>query len=659
MKTKKLLTLIITAVIILCVVPAIAMSANATETSGTTGDCTWTLDGTVLTISGNGTMENYSSGTSIPWGTSITKVVIQPGVTYIGRYAFYNCSRLSSVLIPDSVLGIQDYAFYNCSSLTSITIPDSVRFIRSNVLSGCSSLESITIPFVGSAQPSTTRAGCGFGYIFGTLSYSGSTATETYYYTQGTWLSSDFYIPNSLKSVTVTGGEIPYRAFQNCSGLTSITLPESATSIDGCTFVDCSSLTSLTLPKGVTSIGYMAFRDCTSLNSVTIPDSVISIGSSAFLGCSSLISVTIPNSVTSIGAKAFYACKGLTGITIPNSVTSIGDSAFSGCSSLTSIIFEGDAPSFGSDCFYRYIETITTAYYPAGNETWTEDVMQDYGGTITWVPYEAVKAVDEWNLVLDDDLKVCFYLSADIEETATVSVTVGDSTKNSTVSSLEKGEDGRYIVTVQIAAAQMNDTITLKVTDGTQKYEKAKYTVRQYCDTVLGDESYSSYHALVKEMLNYGAMAQMYFDHNTQNLANEGIAGTAAQQIPEKANGQTVTGKLSGVRFYGASLVYRDRIAVRYYFTGDVSSCTFTANGNIYTPVGNGNICYVEIGDILPQNIDQQITLTATDAAGNTLTVAYGPMDYIVRMNAKGGDSLKNLLKALYNYHLAAKALRV
>ena len=66
---------------------------------------------------------------------------------------------------------------------------------------------------------------------------------------------------------------------------------------------------------------------------------------------------------------------------------------------------------------------------------------------------------------------------------------------------------------------------------------------------------------------------------------------------------------------------------------------------------------YVEVADILPQDIDQQITLNVTDASGNTLTVTYGPMNYIVRMNEKGSDTLKALVKALYNYHLAAKAL--
>ena len=105
------------------------------------------------------------------------------------------------------------------------------------------------------------------------------------------------------------------------------------------------------------------------------------------------------------------------------------------------------------------------------------------------------------------------------------------------------------------------------------------------------------------------------------------------------------------------NLVCRSRIAIQYNFTGDVSGLTFTANGKTYTPITYGGRSYIEIPDICPQDLDQQITLTVMDAEGNTLTVSYGPMNYIVRMNAKGDENLKNLLKALYNYHLAAEAL--
>ena len=120
-------------------------------------------------------------------------------------------------------------------------------------------------------------------------------------------------------------------AFYNCEVLTSVTIPNSVTNIDGWAFRDCSSLTSVTIGSGVTSIGECAFDGCSSLTSITIPNSVTSIGNFAFSGCSSLTSITIPNSVTSIGGYAFQNCSSLTSITIPESVTNIGNRAFEGC----------------------------------------------------------------------------------------------------------------------------------------------------------------------------------------------------------------------------------------------------------------------------------------------------------------------------------------
>ncbi|MBR6917448.1 MAG: leucine-rich repeat protein, partial [Clostridia bacterium] len=102
-------------------------------------------------------------------------------------------------------------------------------------------------------------------------------------------------------------------------------------------FSQCKSLSSITIPDSVTSIGYDAFNGCSSLTSINIPDNVTSIGSNAFNGCSSLTSITIPDSVTSIGEYVFYNCSSLKSVEIGNSVTSIGDGAFNHCSKLESI----------------------------------------------------------------------------------------------------------------------------------------------------------------------------------------------------------------------------------------------------------------------------------------------------------------------------------
>ena len=165
--------------------------------------------------------------------------------------------------------------------------------------------------------------------------------------------ATEIHIPSQIDygHYTYDVTSIGEGAFQLCSGLTSITIPNSVTRIGNAAFSGCDGLTSITIPNSVTSIGYYAFYDCSSLTSLTIPNSVTSIGSGAFSSCSNLISITIPNNVTGIGHWAFDGCSGLTSLTIPNSVTGIGDHAFCNCSSLTSITIPNSVTSIGNGAF--------------------------------------------------------------------------------------------------------------------------------------------------------------------------------------------------------------------------------------------------------------------------------------------------------------------
>ena len=143
-------------------------------------------------------------------------------------------------------------------------------------------------------------------------------------------------------------------------------------------FSGCSGLTSLTIPSSVTSIGESAFYGCSGLTSLTIPSSVTSIGESAFSGCSGLTSLTIPSSVTSIGESVFFGCSGLTSFTIPSSVTSIGWGAFCGCSGLTSIyVYTEKLPNMGSDVFAGCDAKKCTVYVPKG--TYDDYWLSEFG----------------------------------------------------------------------------------------------------------------------------------------------------------------------------------------------------------------------------------------------------------------------------------------
>lgn len=204
---------------------------------------------------------------------------------------------------------------------------------------------------------------------------------------------------------------------------------------------------------------------------------------------------------------------------------------------------------------------------------------------------------------------------------------------------------------VPIDATQMSDEITIVIEGNGESIVSDVFTVSHYCQAILNNPEHEAYYPLVREMLNYGRAAQIHFNGSSEIT----VDGAGQEDVPAEGGEIGLEDQIENIDCIGASLVYRDKIAVRYYFKGDLTGCTFAVNGAV-TELQVGSDNYVEVADIMPQDLDKQVVLTVTDTQGNAITVTYCPMNYIVRMSQKGQDTTKALVKALYNYHLAAKA---
>ena len=289
--------------------------------------------------------------------TGLVRIELPDSVTRIGVSAFSGCEKLESVKLAEGLKEIGVEAFAGCRSLKSIDLPESLEGINDAAFAGCSSLKSIRLPwgvkwidggairenilvqcYAGTvAEAYAQRYGNPIEYLVDALvdyeyTIEDGKCTITKYI--GSATNAD--IPaKTIKGVPVTA--IGDSAFEGCSSLTSVRIPDSVTSIGGHAFYECTGLTSINIPDSVKSIGYGVFSGCSSLTSINIPNGVTNIESYTFYKCKRLTNISIPDSVTSIGVEAFAECKSLMNISIPDSVTSIDDAAFAGCSSLTSI----------------------------------------------------------------------------------------------------------------------------------------------------------------------------------------------------------------------------------------------------------------------------------------------------------------------------------
>ena len=265
-------------------------------------------------------------------------------------------------------------------------------------------------------------------------------------------------------------------------------------------------------------------------------------------------------------------------------------------------------------------------------------------------------------LSLGDDLTMRFDVAVDsqYQDSSVICVETAGTSASYTVSEMTAGDNGNYQVYVKLAAAQMNDNIAVTVSAGETVLAEGNYSVRKYCQYLLDNDYTDATKQMAKELLNYGAKAQTYFVYDAENLANAGNEIETTAEIPTKGYDMTVEGQVAGIACYGTSLLFKNRIAIRYYFTAPngIGGYTFTANGTAYEASENQDgLYYVEVPGINPQEMDKAVELTVSNGTDN-LVIGYSPMSYMVRMSAKESSSanLKALLKAMYSYHLAAKA---
>ena len=271
-------------------------------------------------------------------------------VTYPGSSSYYWNWTTGNLTIPDSVTyggityavtSIEERAFRFCNGLTSVTIPNSVTSIGREAFYNCSFLTTVHF----NADSCTSVGG----------SYSDRAFYNCPNITTFTFGSNVKIIPDYLCS--------------GMSGLTSVTIPNSVTSIGSEAFRNCSGLTSVTIPNSVTSIGSEAFKNCSGLTTVHFnADSCTSAGGSyfnrAFYGCHNITTFTFGNNVKIIPDYLCYEMGNLTSVTIPNSVISIGREAFKNCSGLTTVHFNADSCTSAGSSYYSH-----RAFYGCHNIT--------------------------------------------------------------------------------------------------------------------------------------------------------------------------------------------------------------------------------------------------------------------------------------------------
>lgn len=341
-KFKKLTSVCLAVIMILSVLTVAPLTADASETdsesiSATSGDFEYRVldDGTAEITSYNG------SATEL----EIPSIVDGYTVTSIGHNAFYDCKSLIRVDLPDEINNIESYAF-TFSNLEKISFSDNIVNIGEYAFMG-SNIETIILP----KSLKTIK--------LGTFAYCDKLRDIEFPYEL-----EKIYGTNSMSTMYESG------AFQDCSSLTEINLPQSLKTIEGgYVFANCSKLKTINIPDSVFDIGYFTFSNCVSLKKIYLPNDILNLSWGVFCGCVNLNEVNIPIYTQEIMNSAFKECKSLNEINITDGATKIGMEAFSDCTSLASITIPKSVTNIGEYAFGYLWDSYTWRYVKKENFT--------------------------------------------------------------------------------------------------------------------------------------------------------------------------------------------------------------------------------------------------------------------------------------------------
>ena len=480
--------------------------------------------------------------------STLEGIVIPNNVTNVGRYAFAEDKELLTAQLSTSCDSLRVGLFANCDTLQAISIPSVVKSMGNYIFENCISLKSVTF------EDGTDLLSMGYGASQGEYGLFRDCPVETLYL--GRWLSyntdaasrSPFYGIKELKNLTFGKNVklVDKYMFTNCSGLESVYLTDSITSVGlwgfrGCTslktvrfsknlsqvsdygFYGCTSLDNVKFTASMTSVADHSFSNCTSLRNldlgssllvigpsafendstlegIVIPETLYGLGVAAFKGCTSLPNVTI-RSISSVGKQAFQGCTGLKWVSLSDKTTSLGENSFAGCTGIAYVKSYATTPPEGLVNFPDDVVANGTLYIPAG-----DDVLDEYAYSPTWEDWINVQtmplvngiALDKTdaNMKAQEKMTILATVSADVDANKKIIWTSADEeiatvSSDGIVTAVAVGETDIYAIAADDSSIKaschitVNPTLAESITFDNSALSVKKYHTASIAATVL------------------------------------------------------------------------------------------------------------------------------------------------------------------------------